>query len=373
MKESPSYLTVAAWAESYAEPDGGNGIHLKMYDAQSVEYPEPKGLEEDLDIFASLRQWSLSEDYVAVLPGGYLCGGGEYQHPAVLTSDRSLVWDASLGAGKIEDHWIFRDASLPPATYLPETVAPLAIFPAWGDSYFHWMFQVLPRIHLLNESGISIDRYVLNEEALNSSPSSFQHETLAALELDEETIIGVPPHFQLSAHRLVVTPAGFGINQEWAFEFLRSKLLPAAPPRGNSRLYISRRTATRGRWVINENEVKEVLAKFKFKEFLPEEVSVVGQAEAFASASVVIAPHGGALANLVFCKPGTKVVEFFAPTYVHPLYWMLSGRCHLDHYYLIGRGERPGSFAAWPDGGRGLDPIEVDPDLLVELLTKAGL
>jgi capsular polysaccharide biosynthesis protein len=31
--------------------------------------------------------------------------------------------------------------------------------------------------------------------------------------------------------------------------------------------------------------------------------------EQFAAAAVVIAPHGAGLANLVFCAPGTTVIE----------------------------------------------------------------
>jgi hypothetical protein len=364
---------MADWAKSHANPDGARGVYRKLYDAVLVDYPRPAGLEDGVDTFESFRPWQVPEDYVAILPGGYLCGGGEFLHIAVVTSDHKLVWDASLGAGEVEQHWIFGETDLPPATYIPETVASLAMFPAWGNSYFHWMLQILPRIHLLSESGVSIGKYVVNTEAMNSPRSSFQHETLATLGLDEENIIVVPPLFRLRADQLAVTSVVWGINQRWAAEFLKNRFLRTTSPRENRRFYVSRRTASRGRGVVNEGEVEEVLEKFKFEEFLPEQLSVAEQAEAFASASAIVAPHGGALTNLVFCRPGTKVVEFFAPTYVHPVYWMLSSLRHLDYYYLVGRGERPSSFASMPEGGRGLDPIEVDPDLLVELLTKAGL
>ena len=55
-----------------------------------------------------------------------------------------------------------------------------------------------------------------------------------------------------------------------------------------------------------------------------------------ASASVVLAPHGAGLSNIVFCQPGTKIIELFAPTYVPPCYRIISNICGLEHYYLIG-------------------------------------
>ena len=38
-------------------------------------------------------------------------------------------------------------------------------------------------------------------------------------------------------------------------------------------------------------------------------LSPMQQARLFHSADVVIAPHGGALANLIFCRPGTRIIE----------------------------------------------------------------
>ena len=75
--------------------------------------------------------------------------------------------------------------------------------------------------------------------------------------------------------------------------------------------------------------MREVLASFKFEEILPEQLSVQEQAELFASASAVVGPHGAGLTNIVFCKPQTKVIELFAPSYRHSAYWMLANQSNL--------------------------------------------
>jgi capsular polysaccharide biosynthesis protein len=155
----------------------------------------------------------------------------------------------------------------------------------------------------------------------------------------------------------------------WARDFLRSEFLGEVPGPGTERLYVSRATARRGRKVANERQVLRALAKHGFRKVVPDELSVAEQARLFASAAAVVAPHGAALTNLVFCPPRTAVVELFAPTYVHPVYWMLAAQCELDYHYLVGKGERPERWSGWPGDWRsGLDEIVVDLRELRSLL-----
>jgi hypothetical protein len=58
----------------------------------------------------------------------------------------------------------------------------------------------------------------------------------------------------------------------------------------------------------------------------------------FNSAEVVIAPHGAGLSNLIFCNPGTKVIEIFHPNWMLPSFWMISHYMNLDYYFLLGKG-----------------------------------
>jgi capsular polysaccharide biosynthesis protein len=58
------------------------------------------------------------------------------------------------------------------------------------------------------------------------------------------------------------------------------------------------------------------------------------QATLFASAATVVAPHGAGLANLVFCAPGTRVVELITPAWVRATYWQLAACVKLQYSYL---------------------------------------
>ena len=94
-------------------------------------------------------------------------------------------------------------------------------------------------------------------------------------------------------------------------------LLGGAPPARQRRsvLYATRNhDAYHGkRLVVNESAVVAAVsaaaaaADLEFVLFRFENTEA--SARAFSAAAVVVAPHGGALANIVFCAPGTAVVE----------------------------------------------------------------
>jgi capsular polysaccharide biosynthesis protein len=57
---------------------------------------------------------------------------------------------------------------------------------------------------------------------------------------------------------------------------------------------------------------------------------------------VVVAPLGAALTNLVFCRPGVRVLELFAPRYLNSCFWTIA--CNIPgsrYHYLVGESSRP--------------------------------
>ena len=90
--------------------------------------------------------------------------------------------------------------------------------------------------------------------------------------------------------------------------------------------------------MLNQKNVAEFLRQFGFEEVEFETLSIQEQAAAMASAEAIVAPHGGGLSNLVFCRPGTKVIEIFSPELVAGYFWKLSNQLGLDYYYVLGKG-----------------------------------
>ena len=63
------------------------------------------------------------------------------------------------------------------------------------------------------------------------------------------------------------------------------------------------------RKIHNVEQVKALLARYDFETVYLEGMKVAEQIMLFQSAEFVIGVHGAGLANLLFCEPGTNVIE----------------------------------------------------------------
>ena len=109
-----------------------------------------------------------------------------------------------------------------------------------------------------------------------------------------------------------------------------AQIRPPAAGRAR-RLYIKRRGARR---VGNLQQVEGFLTYHGFETVRLEEMTPAEQIDLFAAASFVIAPHGGGLANLLFCAPGTRVIEFMPDTAFRPEYWLMAEKLGLNYAVL---------------------------------------
>ena len=80
--------------------------------------------------------------------------------------------------------------------------------------------------------------------------------------------------------------------------------------KAHRRIYINRLSAT-SRSIKNEREIIRYLSKKGFQSIELNKLKPMEQISLFSEASIIIAPHGAALTNLIACKEGTKVIEFF--------------------------------------------------------------
>ncbi|MBP3041454.1 glycosyltransferase family 61 protein [Bacillaceae bacterium Marseille-Q3522] len=316
-------------------------------------YPELKipgvSRTEEYKIIEGKPEYS-NKAFVAILPGGRVLSDR-----AVISPDNKLLWDLSVEwMAPPEQHSIFKEEKLPPLTMSEETVAMLN-HPA-SNNYFHWMLEALARIHLIEQSKIKIDKYIINHHSL-----PFQLETLEAWGISDDRIIVPHHHFHLKAKQLVV-PSYVNLPNIWSCKYVREFLLNRVRIKKNKqykRIYITRKNR---RKVTNEKEILHVLHKYGFKSISPESMSVQEQLEVFYSAEIVIAAHGAGLANLVFCQPGTRVIELFAPSYIEPHYWLISRLMDLDYRFIIGKTKNPNSY--WS----GFDDMEIDSWALIKEL-----
>jgi capsular polysaccharide biosynthesis protein len=64
---------------------------------------------------------------------------------------------------------------------------------------------------------------------------------------------------------------------------------------------------------------------------------VADQARLFSEASIVVGPHGGGLTNVMFCAPGTVLVELLSPMGQTLCFWTLANTAQLTYEPIFGR------------------------------------
>ena len=105
--------------------------------------------------------------------------------------------------------------------------------------------------------------------------------------------------------------------------------------RGMNRIYISRNDAP-ARKVVNEDEVISCLKEFEFEIINLTQHSFLEQARLFSEASFIVASHGAGLANLVFCKSGTQIIEIFPPRWMPPCFMALASSTECVYQHIVG-------------------------------------
>jgi capsular polysaccharide biosynthesis protein len=326
-----------------------------------------------------------------LLKGGGLIsisGGIARRNGAVYTSAGDLVISRNNLYEFAPDRLLATSPTLLPR--IDVAGEPVAMLSTSEFNYFHWLHDVLPKLHLLAVSGyheISVYINVVND---------LQRQTLALLGVRTDRVINaahhefiattklVCPHFagEVGTSRILSSESRRGSQEitmgnvnacvdvaPWTCSFLRECFLDhrKTETAQTSRIYISRRDAWKKRGVKAEEEFRERMRAHGFETIVLTGMKFTDQVDTFRNAEVVLAPHGAGLANIVFCRAGTKCIELFSPTYVSDLYAVLSQVVGAEYYYLVGNGER-----RWKNR-RSNEELEVDLDELDELFKLAGL
>lgn len=106
-------------------------------------------------------------------------------------------------------------------------------------------------------------------------------------------------------------------------------------PGGGRRIFFSR-GSSKIRRLLNEEALWEMAKAYGFERFEARGDNHAEQVRLFSHADVVIGVHGAGLGNLLFCRPGTEVIELFPENFTKSTYLWLCKRIGLDYGWLIG-------------------------------------
>jgi len=197
------------------------------------------------------------------------------------------------------------------------------------NHYFHWMMDGLPRLALL-------DRFPADTRILIPAPLlDYHRETLGMMNLLDRCRVTAEEHVEIEDYYFSSPTAMTGCDNPYAIAFLREKLLPCAAklPAHPEKIYITRQNGTRA--PQHEAPLLDFLREEGWTVVAAETHSVAEQIALFSRARLVCAVHGGGLTNLLWCRPGTRVLELFADNYLNGCYEGMAVHLGLDYRHRI--------------------------------------
>ena len=203
---------------------------------------------------------------------------------------------------------------------LKGTVFSLLTGGAGNSNYWHWLFDVIPRIKILENK---IDLKDIDFFLFPDLKKKFQHETLELLNIPMKKRISSREYRHIQSNESVSVDHPYVMNNDpknevqdipnWILDYLKKKFIRKNFKEYPKKIYIDRSDSKSNhshlRKIINEDEVKKLLIKKGYSIIRLSDLSFISQVSLFNNAAKIIGLHGAGFANLTFCRPGTLVVE----------------------------------------------------------------
>ena len=186
-----------------------------------------------------------------------------------------------------------------------------------GNNYFHFFFDIIPKIYLIKKEELlnKIDFfYVLK-------PRNWQIKIFKLLKISEKKLIDSTKKKHIYADQIIAIDhpwyqKGYMQDQvkyipEWVVVANRKLFLNKAKKfRCKKKIFLDRSSSSYNHCQIyNQKEINEWINNNNFGTYYPEKLSIEKQIFLFSNASTIIGAHGAAFTNIIFCKPGTKIIE----------------------------------------------------------------
>jgi len=266
--------------------------------------------------------------YACSVDRGIMVTDGVLFH-GVLTSDNQLVTEVSADHASRDGDWTsFKRLKRLPHRIEVGSGVSLLTGGAAVSNFAHWLYDVLPRLHLLRRAGL------VPPGARYLTPpidAEFKSASLRLLGVSPEDCIGVSTPATIAGDTMAAS-SGHRIHgrvEPWISQFLRDSFMRESAQSG-LRLYVNRRD-TKSRRVLNEAALESVLAQRGFQSISAADFDFEGKIDLYSSAEIIVAPHGAGLASIAFCPPGTHVVEIYDDYWFHPWFEDVARATDLRH------------------------------------------
>lgn len=222
-------------------------------------------------------------------------------------------------------------------------------------NHSHWLTAHVPKLLLLKERG-QLENVILPPK---NKRTPVINSTFEILGIDPKEFRSLDSSRPLDVKELTVIE-----TDRFRPELLRSVRSAFCPDTANipqRKIYISRAKAQR-RKLLNEDDIWPLLQEKGFEKVFMEELSFREQITLMQESKIVMAPHGAAITNVLFCQPGTHIVEIADLSFPNPNFYALASA--MSHNYWILNAEGIGD----------VHPLEkdlrIDPSVIKKTLQK---
>lgn len=218
----------------------------------------------------------------------------------------------------------------------------LGLAPA-SQNYAHWLTCTLPSWRYFRDALLPT-----GAKLIVGPCGRFHTEALELLGIPADALFRMPLEIVAFDQLAMLSPIDLWQTGDYVGETGRAiaAIATAADDRpGPRRVYLTRRDVA-SRRLLNEAQAEAMLTRRGFVSLTCSELSFAEQVRHMAGADLVVGLHGSALANIAFCRSGTRVIEVFPEYCVQPAFRVLAHLARLRFGFVQGTSFEPESARA---------------------------
>ncbi len=211
-----------------------------------------------------------------------------------------------------------------------------------GNNYFHFFFDIIPKIYLSQKIiKKKVDFYYV------SYPQKWQIKIFKILGIEKKKLIDSSVYKHIFADEIICIDhpwyhKGYFQNEvknlpQWIIMANRKMFMNKAKKFKNIRNVFMDRSSSKFNHckILNQNLLNKWVVKNNFDFYTPEKLSLEKQIYLFKNASIILGAHGAAFTNIIFCKPGTKIIEIITADHPNKKCERISKILNLKYFRII--------------------------------------
>ena len=213
-----------------------------------------------------------------------------------------------------------------------------------NNNFFHWMFDVLPKLAIVEKHyNLKNINYYLCPDL-----NKWQLQSLNLIGIKKEQCLSSVKYRHVKVDKIITVSHPWLRSKHivkdienlplWISKWLKSKYLKNKSNKKKfKKIYIDRSdVVSNARKIINENKLKKLLKKNGFLFIKLANLNFQDEIKLFNQAKIIIGLQGAGLTNLVWCNKKTKIIELRSK-FANKLYENLAKQNRLNYHKIVSK------------------------------------